>query len=131
MGIVLAGALLLFVLEGRPWHAVFDTVSSLTTTGFSLEEPAGWSTTRKFFTTLLMLVGGGALVLAGFAPQDAFFESASAIGTVGLSSGITDAGLPASIKLLLSFEMWAGRLEILPVLVLLYPGTWKLRKSSR
>ena len=80
---------------------------------------------------LLMLAGGGALVLAGFGPQDALFESASAIGTVGLSSGITDAGLPSWIKLLLSFEMWAGRLEILPVLVLLYPGTWKLRKRSR
>jgi len=198
-GIVLAGALLLFFLEGRPWHAVFDTVSSVTTTGFSLDEPAGWSSARKFFTTLwmivggsagstagglklmrlivlfklvqwtfrrsllpqeaqvplkyagkaidaeplrhllgfmvayllLMLAGGGALVLAGFGPQDALFESASAIGTVGLSSGITDAGLPSWIKLLLSFEMWAGRLEVLPVLVLLYPGTWKLRKRSR
>jgi trk system potassium uptake protein TrkH len=80
---------------------------------------------------LLVLAGGSSLVLAGFAPQDAFFESASAIGTVGLSSGITDADLPAWIKLMLSLEMWAGRLEVLPVLVLLYPGTWKLRKRSR
>ncbi len=52
------------------------------------------------------------------------------LGTVGLSSGITDADLPAWIKLMLSLEMWAGRLEVLPVLVLLYPGTWKLRKRS-
>jgi len=32
---------------------------------------------------------------------------------------------------MLSLEMWAGRLEVLPVLVLLYPGTWKLRRRSR
>lgn len=198
-GVVLLGTTVLFALEGRPWHAVFDTVSAVTTTGFSLDDPAGWSPTRKLFTTLWMIVGGSsgstagglklmrlivlfklvqwtfwrsllppeaqvplkyagtaidieplrhllgfmvaylllllaagsALALAGFTPQDAFFESASAIGTVGLSSGITDAGLPTWIKLLLSFEMWAGRLEILPVLVLLYPGTWKSRRRSR
>jgi len=197
--VVLVGTSVLFALEGRAWHAVFDTVSAVTTTGFSLDEPAGWSPTRKLFTTLwmvvggssgstagglklmrlivlfkliqwtfrrsllppeaqvplkyagtvieseplrhllgfmavyllLLLAGGSALVLAGFAPQDALFESASAIGTVGLSSGITDAGLPTWIKLLLSLEMWAGRLEVLPVLVLLYPGTWKLHKRSR
>ena len=72
-----------------------------------------------------------ALVLAGFAPEDALFESASAMGTVGLSSGITNADLPTWVKLMLSLEMWAGRLEVLPVLVLLYPGTWKLRRRSR
>ena len=199
IGVVLLGAWLLFALEGGPWHAVFDTVSAVTTTGFSLDETAEWSPTRKLFTTLWMIVGGSSgstagglklmrfivlfklvqwtfrrsllppeaqvplkyagsaieaeplrhllgfivvyllmllavgsvLTLAGFAPQDAFFESASAIGTVGLSSGITDASLPGWIKLLLSLEMWAGRLEVLPVLVLMYPGTWKLPKRSR
>jgi trk system potassium uptake protein TrkH len=80
---------------------------------------------------LLLLAGGSALVVAGFAPQDALFESASAIGTVGLSTGIADASLPTWIKLVLSFEMWAGRLEVLPVLVLIYPGTWKLHRRSR
>ena len=80
---------------------------------------------------LLLLAGGSALALAGFAPQDALFESASAIGTVGLSSGITDAHLPTWAKLVLSLEMWAGRLEVLPVLVLVYPGTWKQRRRSR
>ena len=197
--VVLVGASLLFALEGHPWHAVFDTVSAVTTTGFSLDQPTNWSPTRKLFATLwmviggssgstagglklmrlivllklaqwtirrsllppeaqvplkyagtvidteplrhllgfmvayllLLLAGGTALVLAGFAPQDALFESASAIGTVGLSSGITDADLPTWTKLVLSLEMWAGRLEVLPVLVLLYPGTWKLRRRSR
>jgi trk system potassium uptake protein TrkH len=80
---------------------------------------------------LLLLAGGLGLALAGFSPQDALFESASAIGTVGLSVGITGPDLPGWLKLLLSLEMWAGRLEVLPVLILFYPGTWKLSRRSR
>lgn len=60
------------------------------------------------------------LVFAGFEISDALFESASALGTVGLTAGITSADLPAWTKLLLTFQMWAGRLEILPVLVVLH-----------
>lgn len=67
----------------------------------------------------------------GFTPQDTLLKSASAIGTMGLSSGTTDAALFIWIKLVLSFEMRAGRLEVLPVLVLLYPGNTKLCKRSR
>ena len=171
--VVLVGTSVLFAMEGQPWHAVFDTVSAVTTTGFSLGDPANRSPTRKFFTTLwmpiggssgstagglklmrlivlfkladstfrrsvlppeaqvplkytgtaieaeplrhllgfmvayllLLLAGGSALVLAGFVTQDALFESASNVGTVGLSSGITAADLPAWIELVLSLEM--------------------------
>jgi trk system potassium uptake protein TrkH len=67
------------------------------------------------------------LVCAGFPTIDALFESASALGTVGLSTGITSPDLTAWLKLVLIFDMWAGRLEILPVLIVLYPGTWKRR----
>jgi len=197
--VVLTAASVLLTMEGEPWEALFDTVSAVTTTGFSLDDPALWSPSRKALVTLLMTIGGSsastagglklmrfivllklaqwtlrrsllpaeaqvplkyagtaieaeplrhllgfvvvyllllfagavALVLAGFPTQDALFESASAVGTVGLSSGITDAGLPIWVKLMLCLEMWAGRLEVLPVLVLLYPGTWKLRRRSR
>ena len=80
---------------------------------------------------LLLLAGGLGLALSGFSTQDALFESASAIGTVGLSVGITGPDLPAWLKLVLSLEMWAGRLEVLPVLILFYPGTWKLSRRSR
>lgn len=77
-----------------------------------------------FVSTLL-------LVLAGFSAIDALFESASALGTVGLSVGITSADLSVWAKLLLIFNMWAGRLEILPVLVLLYPWAWRPRRRAR
>lgn len=61
------------------------------------------------------------LTFTGAGPLDALFESTSAIGTVGLSTGLTGPGLPSWAKLVLAFEMWAGRLEILPLLVLFYP----------
>jgi trk system potassium uptake protein TrkH len=50
---------------------------------------------------------------------DALFEVASAQGNVGLSVGITNPGMPLLGKLVLCFNMWVGRLEIIPVLVLL------------
>jgi trk system potassium uptake protein TrkH len=69
-------------------------------------------------------------VFAGFGVPDAMFESASALGTVGLSTGITSSGLPFGLKLLLIFDMWAGRLEILPVLIVLNPILWVRRRRS-
>lgn len=63
-------------------------------------------------------------VLYGYAPLDALFEVVSATGTVGLSTGISSAALPAPLKLILCLDMWFGRLEILVFLVVLYPRTW-------
>ncbi|MDH3359999.1 MAG: TrkH family potassium uptake protein [Desulfobulbaceae bacterium] len=70
------------------------------------------------------------LVTGGFTPADAIFESASALGTVGLSCGITSPKLALGYKLLLIFNMWAGRLEILPVLISLYPGRWWRQRNT-
>ncbi len=49
----------------------------------------------------------------------ALFESGSAQGTVGLSSGITDPSMSPVLELIYIFQMWAGRLEIIPVFVLI------------
>ncbi|AEC51329.1 TRK system potassium uptake protein [Pyrococcus sp. NA2] len=64
-----------------------------------------------FLGTMYMMLRLG----ARFA--DALFESASAIGNVGLSVGITSPLLPPDIKILLIILMWVGRLEIFPTLV--------------
>lgn len=66
----------------------------------------------------------------GYPALDALFEVVSATGTVGLSTGITDSGLPAFLKLLLCLDMLAGRLEIVALLVTLYPVTWIGRKQE-
>jgi trk system potassium uptake protein TrkH len=47
----------------------------------------------------------------------ALFESGSAQGTVGLSSGITDPSMSPVLELIYIFQMWTGRLEIIPVFV--------------
>ena len=67
-------------------------------------------------------------VAAGKDPVDSLFEVVSALGTVGLSTGITRAGLHPLLKAVLCADMLLGRLEILAWLVLLYPGTWAGRK---
>ena len=54
-----------------------------------------------------------------FTLADFLFEVASAQGNVGLSTGITHPQMPTLAKLLLSFHMWLGRLEIIPVLIFL------------
>lgn len=69
-------------------------------------------------------------VIHGFAPLDALFEVVSATGTVGMSAGITDPAMPAVLKGVLCADMLMGRLEIVGVLVLLYPWTWIARRAG-
>jgi trk system potassium uptake protein TrkH len=84
-----------------------------------------------FLYLALLCLSALLLVFIGFASTDALFESASALGTVGLSAGVTSPQLATGAKLVLIFDMWAGRLEILPVLVTLYPGTWAIRRKTK
>ncbi|MFQ6135043.1 MAG: potassium transporter TrkG [Nitrososphaerales archaeon] len=53
----------------------------------------------------------------GYDLLDSIFELASAFGTVGLSTGITEVGLPTPLKVILAFEMVIGRVEVIPFLV--------------
>lgn len=168
---------------------VFHVVSAATTTGFVLDEPAGWSAGAKLATVGLMAVGGAAgstagglkllrlavlvrlvrwtvvrallpreahvplqvhdvavreddlrrtvavavcavlllfatslaLVGTGAAVGDAAFEATSAFATAGPSVGLTGSELATWAKLVLCLNMWLGRVEILPVLLLLRP----------
>ena len=54
-----------------------------------------------------------------FTLTEVLFEVASAQGNVGLSTGITGPDMAQINKLILSFHMWIGRLEIIPVLFFL------------
>jgi trk system potassium uptake protein TrkH len=71
-----------------------------------------------------------AFLAYGYAPLDALFEVVSATGTVGLSTGISGPELETPLKLLLCFNMLLGRLEVLALLVLLYPRTWIGKRAS-
>lgn len=72
---------------------------------------------------------------AGYSLSDAILEVASAQGNVGLSVGITGPHLHPLGKSTLMLSMWIGRLEIIPVLILLFSlcsgtTTW-MRKARR
>jgi trk system potassium uptake protein TrkH len=86
----------------------------------------------SFLWVTFLLVGMVVLLLTvpagpeGFTLENVVFEVASAQGNVGLSSGITGPGMPTPAKVVFLFNMWIGRLEILPVLELLRAGLLRL-----
>lgn len=74
------------------------------------------------FSTLyiaILVIGALVFMANGACAADSMFEVASAQGNVGLSVGITGQGMPWWEKVTLIIHMWAGRLEIFPVLVLI------------
>jgi len=74
----------------------------------------------------LASIGISWLVFVGMGhnPLDSLFEVVSAIGTVGLSTGISAPELHPILKGVLCADMLLGRLEIIAWLVLFYPRTW-------
>ena len=66
----------------------------------------------------ILFAGGLVFMLFGFSALDSFFSVAAAQGNVGLSL-YDQAVLPELLKWLLIFHMYVGRLEIIPLLVLL------------
>jgi trk system potassium uptake protein TrkH len=79
---------------------------------------------------ILVIVSWLPFVVMGYDPLDALFEVASACGTVGLSSGITRPGLEAGLKGVLCFDMLAGRLEVIALLLVMYPRNWIGRREE-
>jgi trk system potassium uptake protein TrkH len=68
------------------------------------------------------------LVAAGYPALQALFEVTSATATVGLTTGITGPDLPAWLKGLLMIDMLLGRVEIVALLLIMYPPTWLGRR---
>jgi trk system potassium uptake protein TrkH len=76
-----------------------------------------------FTVCYLFLLAVGVFVLAltmgpGFTLADMTFESVTAQSTVGLSSGITSPDMPVAAEVMFIVQMLAGRLEIIPLVVL-------------
>ena len=62
-------------------------------------------------------VGTLVLCACGYPVGQSLFEFASAIGTVGLSTGITAAGMPDAALWAEMLAMFLGRLEFVVVIV--------------
>jgi trk system potassium uptake protein TrkH len=60
----------------------------------------------------IMIVGTSILTLCGYGLKEALFEFASALGTVGLSIGVTSINTPPVALWTMTFGMLLGRLEI-------------------
>jgi len=78
----------------------------------------------------LFVVGGLILVGTGMDLISGFSAAAAAIGNVG--NGLGQVGPLANYstlhplaKWIMTFLMLTGRLEIMTILVMLYPGFWK------
>jgi len=67
----------------------------------------------------LYIFGALAGKFFGYPFLPALFESTSAAANVGLSCGITSPGMPAALKVIYIFQMWAGRLEFMSVFTIL------------
>ncbi len=104
-----------------PSHAVVD----LTLGGRRLESEM---VTRALLLILLFvaaaLLSWLPFLAAGHDPLNALFEVVSALGTVGLSSGVTRADLAPGLKAVLCLDMLFGRVEFIAVLILFAPATW-------
>ncbi len=79
---------------------------------------------------LTILISWIPFVVLGYDSLDALFEVVSATCTVGLSSGITRHDLPLFLKGVLSADMMLGRLEMVAILIVLYPNTWIGRRTD-
>jgi trk system potassium uptake protein TrkH len=84
----------------------------------------------SFIYVLILIVSTLILSFMGYAPIDSFFVSASAEGTVGLTT-IDIAALEPLGKLVLMVCMLLGRLEILPFFVLFYSVFSSVRRRIK
>ena len=109
-----------------------EVVSPLKVGGEVIEqEDLNQVSTFIFLYFITMIFSMLVFLLMGVGMSDALFEVSSALGTVGLSSGITSASMPAILKIVLCADMLLGRIEVVPMLILFMPRTWvKIRKRG-
>lgn len=122
----------LLIFKGLFWHinGYFSSSNSIKVVKFNekrllpLEMNSDLAMAATFSFIYLLFIFISTIITyylmdSGYTLKDALFESASAQGTVGLSCGITHPGMNAGLEIMYVLQMWAGRLEIIPVLVLM------------
>ncbi len=91
-----------------------------------IEEDTSQTGLFVFLYLAIFAVGTLAYCFFGYSVRDSAFEFASALGTVGLSSGITRFGAPSGVLWIGISGMFLGRMEIYFVLL----GFAKLAKDA-
>lgn len=98
----------------------------------AVTEPDAWRGEQKVFISdsqlrqvaifvflylAIFLSGSGIIAAHGYSLQDSLFEFASALGTVGISVGVTAADAPAGVLWVEMGAMFLGRLEFFAIAV--------------
>jgi trk system potassium uptake protein TrkH len=98
----------------------------------AVSEPDVWRGEEKHFLTdrhlrqvalfvflylAVFFVGSGLIAAYGYPLQDSLFEFASALGTVGISVGITSASAPTGVLWVEMAAMFLGRLEFFTIVI--------------
>lgn len=68
---------------------------------------------------IVLIVSTYIISLYGYSIADSFFEASSALATTGLSVGISSPSLSFIPKITLIIDMWLGRVEIIPFIIVL------------
>lgn len=89
----------------------------------------GTATVVTLFAVMLLL-SWSLFLGAGIEPVDALYDCASALSICGASVGVASHALAWPLKLVLTVTMLVGRLEIVAILVLVYPRTWIGRRQD-
>ncbi|SCL76683.1 Trk system potassium uptake protein TrkG [Methanoculleus chikugoensis] len=122
----------------RRLHTGWRTITPLRHDGRPiLEHLPEYEVSKSMLVVVLfvLMVAIATLLLLHLAPQDGFdsadiiFEVVSAASSVGLSTGFVNPGLSPAAKWLFVIVMWAGRLEIVPVLALIF-GAARIRRPA-
>lgn len=77
---------------------------------------------------IVLIVSAYIVSLYGYSIVDSFFEVSSALATTGLSVGISSPALPIIPKLILIIDMWLGRVEIIPFIIVLTNLYYSIKK---
>ncbi|HEX3013400.1 MAG TPA: potassium transporter TrkG, partial [Methanobacterium sp.] len=89
-------------------------ISGKAVTDVEIREAGSYTFIYLFFIFISWIV----LMQYGYGGINSLFEVASAQGNVGLSTGIVSSTMPQVPEAFLIFNMWIGRIEIIPILVL-------------
>ncbi len=81
-----------------------------------------------FIYLLFIFISWLVFVQYGYDALNSLYEIVSAQGNVGLSMGITSPTMPQIPQIFMIFNMWIGRIEIIPVLVLVRASLGALKR---
>ncbi|WP_261597645.1 TrkH family potassium uptake protein [Methanoculleus formosensis] len=120
----------------RRLHAGGRAITALRHDGRSiLAHLPEYEVSKSMLVVLLfaLMVAVATLLLLHLAPQGGFdsadiiFEVVSAASSVGITTGFVNPGMSPAAKWLFILVMWAGRLEIVPVIVLIEGAARRFR----